>query len=94
MDIIIEDEQVIDINQYHKFEVKATGGTPRWQLIARRTTNYNEVVCIGKFESTAEGNAAKRSLTEAKKVGNVWDVAEFKEKYKKPRRAFGKVTLK
>lgn len=85
MDIITEDEQVIDFDQYHKLEVKATGETPPWQLIARRTTNYNEIVCIAKFDSTAEVNAAKRSLNEAALVGNAWDAAEFKEKYKKPR---------
>ena len=85
MDIITEDGQAIDFDQYHKLEVKATDGTPRWQLIARRTTNINEVVCIAHFDSTDEANAAKRSLTEAKLVGNAWDAAEFKEKYKKPR---------
>lgn len=69
----------------YKFEIKATGGTPRWQLIARRTTNYNEIVCIGKFDSTKEANAAKRSLTQAKIIGDAWDVVEFKEQYKKPR---------
>ena len=85
MDIITEDGKVLDFDQeHHKLELKATETTPRWQLVATRSDS-DEVVCIGKFDSTTEANAAKESLIDAVSVGNAWDASEFKEKYRKPR---------
>ncbi len=86
MDIITEDGKVLDYNQeLHKLELKATETTPRWHLVATQSDS-DEVVCIGKFDSTTEVNAAKKSLIEAVSVGNAWDASEFKEKYRKPRK--------
>lgn len=81
MEIITEDGKVLDYDQeLHKLELKATETTPRWHLVATQSDS-DEVVCIGKFDSTKEANAAKKSLIEAASVGDAWDATEFKEKF-------------
>lgn len=79
MDILTEDNNIIEYEDDYDIDVKATGGEPRWQLIAQRTAD-DEIICIAKYESADEANAAHQSLLDAIQAGKAWDAAEFKKK--------------
>lgn len=79
MDILTEDNNIVEYENNYDIDVKATGGEPRWQLAAQRTDD-GEIICIAKFESADDANAAHQSLLDAIQTGKAWDAAEFKKK--------------